>query len=44
MLTAPIRGVDGWVPIGPGLGVNVNEEAVRRHPYGGGRPFSSERR
>jgi L-alanine-DL-glutamate epimerase-like enolase superfamily enzyme len=34
-LTEPITAVDGRVavPRGPGLGVEVNEEALRRHPY-----------
>ena len=42
-LTHPIAARDGWVevPTGPGLGVEVNEEAVRRHPYSpaGATPF-----
>ncbi len=34
-LTRPIEPRDGWiaVPSGPGLGVEINEEAIRRHPY-----------
>src|SRR5262245_37948790 len=34
-LTQPIEARDGWidVPQGPGLGVEVNEEAIRRYPY-----------
>jgi L-alanine-DL-glutamate epimerase-like enolase superfamily enzyme len=43
LLERPIAAVDGWVevPQGPGLGVTVNEEAVRRFPYASGdaRPF-----
>jgi L-alanine-DL-glutamate epimerase-like enolase superfamily enzyme len=42
-LTRPIRAVDGWVdvPTGPGLGVDVNEEAIRRYPFvaGAAKPF-----
>ncbi|HYB42744.1 MAG TPA: enolase C-terminal domain-like protein, partial [Candidatus Methylomirabilis sp.] len=42
-LTRPIEARDGWVevPAGPGLGVDVNEEAIRRHPYAaaGAKPF-----
>jgi len=42
-LTSPIQARDGWVevPRGPGLGVEVNEDAIRRHPYSaaGARPF-----
>jgi L-alanine-DL-glutamate epimerase-like enolase superfamily enzyme len=42
-LTRPIAARDGWVdvPDGPGLGVEVNEEAIRRHPYSpaGATPF-----
>ena len=42
-LTRPIEARDGWVevPQGPGLGVEINEEAIRRHPYApdGARPF-----
>ena len=42
-LTRPIVARDGWVevPTGPGLGVEVNEEAVRRYPYSpaGAEPF-----
>ncbi len=42
-LTHPIVARDGWVqvPDGPGLGVEVNEEAVRLHPYApaGATPF-----
>jgi L-alanine-DL-glutamate epimerase-like enolase superfamily enzyme len=44
LLTDPIRAVDGWVepPSGPGLGVQINEEALARHPYAaaGLRPFT----
>ncbi len=34
-LTRPIQARDGHVdvPTGPGLGVEINEEAIRRHPY-----------
>src|SRR5262245_39544707 len=34
-LTRPLEARDGWieVPSGPGLGVEINEEAVRRYPY-----------
>ena len=34
-LASPIRARDGHVevPTGPGLGVEINEEAIRRHPY-----------
>ena len=40
-LTRPIEAHDGWVevPTGPGLGVEVNEEAIRRYPY---RPEGAE--
>jgi D-galactarolactone cycloisomerase len=42
-LTQPIEARDGWidVPHGPGLGVEINEEAIRRHPYAatGAKPF-----
>ncbi|HEV8439420.1 MAG TPA: mandelate racemase/muconate lactonizing enzyme family protein [Methylomirabilota bacterium] len=42
-LTRPIEARDGWVevPQGPGLGVEINEEALRRHPYAAAaaRPF-----
>jgi L-alanine-DL-glutamate epimerase-like enolase superfamily enzyme len=42
-LTRPITARDGWVevPHGPGLGVEVNEEAIRRYPYAaaGAEPF-----
>jgi L-alanine-DL-glutamate epimerase-like enolase superfamily enzyme len=42
-LARPIEAHDGWVevPQGPGLGVEINEEAIRRHPYApeGARPF-----
>jgi len=42
-LSRPIRAVDGRVevPSGPGLGVEINEEAIRRHPYSASsaRPF-----
>jgi L-alanine-DL-glutamate epimerase-like enolase superfamily enzyme len=36
LLTEPIQAVGGEVavPTGPGLGVTVNEAALRRHPYG----------
>jgi L-alanine-DL-glutamate epimerase-like enolase superfamily enzyme len=48
LLVEPIRAVDGWValPSGPGLGVALNEEAVRRHPYAAGdaRPFTTTSR
>jgi L-alanine-DL-glutamate epimerase-like enolase superfamily enzyme len=44
LLAEPIRAVDGavTVPTGPGLGVTVNEEALRRYPYpaAGTRPFA----
>jgi D-galactarolactone cycloisomerase len=44
LLAEPIRAVDGvvTVPTGPGLGVTVNEEALRRYPYAaaGSRPFT----
>ena len=47
-LARPIAARDGWVevPTGPGLGVEVNEEAVRRHPYSpaGATPFVLRRR
>ena len=35
LLRQPITARDGWVevPAGPGLGVEVNEEAIRRFPY-----------
>jgi L-alanine-DL-glutamate epimerase-like enolase superfamily enzyme len=35
LLARPITARDGWVevPRGPGLGVEVNEEAIRRYPY-----------
>ena len=35
-----ITAVDGWVdvPMGPGLGVELNEDALRRHPFVPGRP------
>jgi len=34
-LTRPLQARDGWieVPTGPGLGVEINEEAIRRHPF-----------
>lgn len=34
-LAPPLQARDGWIeaPSGPGLGVEINEEAVRRHPY-----------
>jgi L-alanine-DL-glutamate epimerase-like enolase superfamily enzyme len=34
-LTRPIAAAGGWVevPTGPGLGVEINEEAIRRYPY-----------
>jgi L-alanine-DL-glutamate epimerase-like enolase superfamily enzyme len=42
-LTHPIEAREGWVavPTGPGLGVEINEDAIRRHPYSpsGARPF-----
>jgi len=42
-LTRPIEARDGWVevPRGPGLGIEINEEAIRRHPYtpAGATPF-----
>jgi D-galactarolactone cycloisomerase len=42
-LTRPIEAHDGFieVPQGPGLGVEVNEEAIRSHPYAsaGANPF-----
>ncbi len=42
-LTHPIEARNGRieVPQGPGLGVEVNEEAIRRHPYApeGAKPF-----
>ena len=42
-LTRPIGAANGWVevPTGPGLGVEVNEEAIRRHPFvaAAARPF-----
>jgi D-galactarolactone cycloisomerase len=42
-LTEPIEARGGWVdvPQGPGLGVEINEEAIRRHPYAaaGAKPF-----
>jgi L-alanine-DL-glutamate epimerase-like enolase superfamily enzyme len=48
LLAEPIRAVDGWLapPSGPGLGVTLNEEAVRRHPYtaGGAKPFTTHPR
>ncbi len=36
ILTEPIRARDGFVavPTGPGLGVTVNEEVLKRFPYG----------
>lgn len=43
LLTTPLRARDGFVdvPDGPGLGVEVNEEALERHPYAdaGAQPF-----
>ena len=43
-LANPIQARDGWleVPGGPGLGVEIDAEAVRRFPYGGDatRPFT----
>ncbi len=43
LLVRPIAPRNGWVevPRGPGLGVEVNEDAVRRYPYapGDARPF-----
>jgi L-alanine-DL-glutamate epimerase-like enolase superfamily enzyme len=42
-LTRPITAVNGWVdvPTGPGLGVEVNEEVIRRYPFvpAAARPF-----
>ena len=42
-LARPIQVRDGWIdlPTGPGLGVELNEDAVRRHPYakGAAQPF-----
>src|SRR6266700_4083868 len=42
-LTRPIQARDGYVevPAGPGLGVEINEEAIRKHPYtaAGAKPF-----
>jgi L-alanine-DL-glutamate epimerase-like enolase superfamily enzyme len=42
-LARPIEAHDGHVevPTGPGLGVEINEEAIRRHPYAasGAKPF-----
>lgn len=42
-LARPIQAHDGHVevPTGPGLGVEINEEAIRRHPYtaSGAKPF-----
>ncbi len=42
-LARPIQARDGWVevPRAPGLGVEINEEAVRRYPFvpGGAQPF-----
>ena len=34
-LTRPIQARDGWLdlPAGPGLGVELNEDALRRHPF-----------
>jgi L-alanine-DL-glutamate epimerase-like enolase superfamily enzyme len=47
LLAAPIEAVDGWVsvPTGPGLGVEVDAAALRRHPAGAdaGRPFTTAR-
>ncbi len=43
ILAKPIAAIDGWVdvPRGPGLGVEINEDAVRRYPYApaGAQPF-----
>lgn len=43
LLTNPIQAKDGHVqvPAGPGLGIELNEEALTRYPYGGAgtRPF-----
>jgi D-galactarolactone cycloisomerase len=43
ILAKPIAAIDGWVdvPQGPGLGVEINEDAVRRYPYApaGAQPF-----
>ncbi len=45
ILTAPIRATEGSVavPGGPGLGVEINEDAVQRYPYAAGaaRPFTT---
>jgi len=42
-LARAIEAHDGWVevPQGPGLGIEINEEAIRRHPYApaGAQPF-----
>ncbi|MGH7417018.1 MAG: enolase C-terminal domain-like protein, partial [Candidatus Rokuibacteriota bacterium] len=42
-LARPIQARDGWLdlPRGPGLGVELNEEALRRHPFvkNGAQPF-----
>ncbi len=48
VLADPIQAVDGWVtvPGGPGLGVTLNDEAIRRYPYGAepSRPFTTASR
>jgi L-alanine-DL-glutamate epimerase-like enolase superfamily enzyme len=40
-LTEPIKAIDGFVtpPSGPGLGVEINEDAIKRHRYGPETPF-----
>ena len=42
-LARPIQARDGWLdlPTGPGLGVELNEDALRRHPFvkGSAQPF-----
>jgi len=42
-LRQPIQARGGYVevPLGPGLGVEINEEAIRRFPYAasGAKPF-----
>jgi D-galactarolactone cycloisomerase len=42
-LVEPIEARDGWLDVlqGPGLGIEINEEALRRHPYSsaGAKPF-----
>jgi D-galactarolactone cycloisomerase len=43
LLKEPITATEGWieVPRGPGLGVEINEDALRRYPYAsaGAQPF-----